>query len=150
MTGWDDITDRLARQLSVLPDGAVVNIVGLRPGGVPVQAQVAQFSDSLWATFQGRSSAYPEIAFGIDPELMTAAGWQPPENSDHGTSWWIELPWPVPMMIHRQLAHMIVTGFRDFHRMPDTAGLTYDAWDYEPGSGPLELPLLGIPAQERP
>ncbi|MRH92886.1 hypothetical protein GFY24_36640 [Nocardia sp. SYP-A9097] len=148
MNDWSDFTDRLAEQLTMLPDGAVVTISGAGPSTSYVQSQVVQLSDALWATFQGKPKPGDEFA-SADPELMTAAGWQPPETGDHGTSWWIELPWPVASPIYRQLAIMIVTGFRDGHQIPDPSGLSYDAWNSNMNDRPVDLPLLGIPAREQ-
>ncbi|WP_327140644.1 TY-Chap domain-containing protein [Nocardia sp. NBC_01327] len=150
MTDWSDFADRLTQQVAVLPENAVVTI-GSVGWSVPyVQAQLVRPGGSVWATFQGEPLSGALASFGTDPELMSEVGWQSPGNSDHGTCWWIELPWPVSVMIHRQLASMIVTGFRDVHRIASTSALAYSAWDLEASERNIELPLLGLPLRDLP
>ncbi|MEV6771273.1 hypothetical protein AB0N05_21900 [Nocardia sp. NPDC051030] len=149
MTDWDKFTDRLAEQLSTLPDGAVVTLSGAGPStSYVVHSQVVQLSDAVWGEFQGRPKSDRETPFGTDSTVMTTAGWQPPGNTDHGTNWWIELPWPSNSANYRRLATMIVTGFRRFHQIPSPTALTYDAWNTDARNHyySLELPLLGIPS----
>ncbi|MFC9993658.1 DUF6301 family protein [Nocardia sp. NPDC127526] len=143
MTGWDEFAERLAEQLTALPDGAIVTIGGNRPSGAYVQSQVVQLEDGIWGEFLGDALIQGD-SIDADPEVMTDVGWQPPGNADHGKNWWIELPWPVPSAIYRRLATMIVTGFREYHRFPDTSALSYHAWNSIEGNRPIEL-HLGLP-----
>ncbi|GAB4583204.1 TY-Chap domain-containing protein [Nocardia sp. IFM 10818] len=146
MTEWDQLAERLADQLAGLPDGAIVTIGGTKPSGPYVQSQVVQLEDSIWGEFLG-DAILGHATIDAAPEVMTNVGWEPPGNADHGKNWWIELPWPIPSAIYRQLATMVVTGFRDYHRFPDLSALSYHAWNSLERNRPIELDL-GLPYRE--
>ncbi|MFE3189891.1 hypothetical protein ACFXHA_12840 [Nocardia sp. NPDC059240] len=147
MTDWREFTDRLAEQVATFPENAVVDIGCFRWPTSDRLVQIAQFGDCLWAIVLELPLVGASVSLGSGPELMSAVGWQPPGNPDHGTCWWIELPWPVSVLIHGQLAKMIVTGLRDFHCIPNASTLAYDAWDLDTSERAIDLPLLGIPAR---
>nr|WP_157555321.1 hypothetical protein [Nocardia crassostreae] len=133
--------------MATLPENVVVDIDCFRWPTPPVLAQLVRLSDSLWATVKDLPRVGASGPLDSDSELMSAVGWQPSGNPDHGTLWWIELPWPVSDLICRQLATMIVTGLRDFHRISSASTLAYDAWDLDANERTIDLPLLGIPAR---
>ncbi|WP_306356147.1 MULTISPECIES: hypothetical protein [unclassified Nocardia] len=146
MTGWAEFTDQLASQLARMPDGVIITLSGAGRSVRYVQAQVLQLEDRIWAEFQG--DAKLDDAAALNPSLMSETGWQLPDRDHHG-NWWVEVPWPASSSIYRQLASMIVTGFRDHHHVPDATALTYFAWNDETGEPFVELPLLGIPSRDR-
>ncbi|WP_306361456.1 hypothetical protein [Nocardia sp. CC227C] len=140
MTEWNQLIDHLTAEIARLPDGAIVTIGGTKPSGPYVQSQIVQLEDSIWGEFLG-DAVLGATSIEAAPEAMTNVGWRPPGNPDHGRNWWIELPWPVPSAIYRQLATMIVTGFRDYHRFPGPSALSYHAWNSAAGDRPIELDL---------
>ncbi len=142
MTDWDQLAERLAEQLAVLPAGAIVKIVATGP---PYRfAQFAQSSASLEAELIGDEYLDPTDRPTADSrEAIIDSGWQAPDP-DHVGNWWIEVPWPVASAIYRQLATMVITGLRDGLAVEQPADLRYEAWNEKAANEPMDLPLLGL------
>ncbi|MCC3314126.1 TY-Chap domain-containing protein [Nocardia africana] len=144
MTSWEEFSVGLAHELMALPAGAMVLIAEIDGAGRYVQ--FVQSEDSLYAELIGDTFLAEDNR--PTPEgrrLITDCGWQRPETSpEGGDNWWVELPWPVPSAIYRQLASMVVVGLRDALGMPSPTLMNYDAWNANDGNRPLEMPQLGL------
>ncbi len=141
MTDWDRLRDGLARELAILPSGALVVVI--ESGGAGRYAQFAQTDTTLRTELI--SDNFLEQTHRPSPharQLLIDNGWREPVGNSG--NWWIELPWPITTAIYRYLAQMVVTGLRDGLGLPDPSVLVYDAWDSNRGNRRLDMPLLGL------
>lgn len=137
---WDEVSVRLAGELSALENAAVLKIVGVDPSA-PRYVQLWQNRDAMFVEVSSTAVQGNVLRLPPDREQRIGLlGWSAPTSRDN---WRRSLPWPSPARDYYQIADAIVAVWRDVFDVASPHDARYEGFNPKMGEQ-LVLPELGL------